>query len=147
MDMDRMAEELFDCMVVFQRGPVKQMQGISRGEMAMLGYFIMNEPEATPTELSQFFNLSTARVANTLNSLERKKLIVREHDSADRRKVLVHITPLGRQIAEEKHNKALHCMGELLTDLGEHDAAELLRIFQRIRVRMEQKEAEAAQNE
>lgn len=142
-----MAEELFDCMVGFQRGPAKQMQGISRGEMAMLSYFIMNQPEATPTELSQFFNLSTARVANTLNSLERKKLIVREHDSVDRRKVLVHITPQGRQTAEEKRSEAMRGMGKLLTDLGEHDAKELLRIFQRIRALMEQKKAEAAQNE
>ena len=62
------------------------MQKLSQGEMAMLGFLTYEKSETNPKELSERFNLSTARVANTLNSLERKEYITRVHDSFDRKK-------------------------------------------------------------
>ena len=132
MNLDEMARELFSYMRVFQKGPVRRAQELSQGEMAMLAYLTFEESEVTPTELSNHFNLSTARVANTLNSLEKKRYIERIHDSIDRRKVIVHITDTGRQFSKKKMEETVEDLSDMLNDLGEEDAADFLRIMRKI---------------
>ena len=103
-----MAKQLFMLVGLMQREPIKKMQKISQGEMAMLGFLTYEKSETNPKELSERFNLSTARVANTLNSLERKEYIKRVHDSFDRRKVMVYITEKGKEVGiqeEERQGK------------------------------------------
>lgn len=132
LNLDEMARELFSYMRVFQKGPVRRAQELSQGEMAMLAYLTFEESEVTPTELSNHFNLSTARVANTLNSLEKKRYIERIHDSIDRRKVIVHITDTGRQFSKKKMEETVEDLSDMLNDLGEEDAADFLRIMRKI---------------
>ena len=103
-----MAKQLFMFVGLMQREPIKKMQKVSQGEMAMLGFLTYEKSETNPKELSERFNLSTARVANTLNSLERKEYITRVHDSFDRRKVMVYITEKGKEVGiqeEERQGK------------------------------------------
>lgn len=83
MNNEEMAKQLFMLVGLMQREPIKKMQKLSQGEMAMLGFLTYEKSETNPKELSERFNLSTARVANTLNSLERKEYIKRVHDSFD----------------------------------------------------------------
>ena len=102
MNNKEMAKQLFMLVGLMQREPIKKMQKLSQGEMAMLGFLTYEKSETNPKELSERFNLSTARVANTLNSLERKEYIKRVHDSFDRRKVmvlsLIHISEPTRRV-------------------------------------------------
>ena len=111
MNNEEMAKQLFMLVGLMQREPIKKMQRISQGEMAMLGFLTYEKSETNPKELSERFNLSTARVANTLNSLERKEYITRVHDSFDRRKVMVYITEKGKT-----------CPTEILEKLAEINA-------------------------
>lgn len=97
LNNEEMAKQLFMLVGLMQREPIKKMQKLSQGEMAMLGFLTYEKSETNPKELSERFNLSTARVANTLNSLERKEYIKRVHDSFDRRKVMVYITEKGKK--------------------------------------------------
>ena len=71
LNYENLGRELQFIARVVRRGPSKKLQEISEGEMAMLGYLVYEEDETTPTELSSQLDLSTARVANTLNSLEK----------------------------------------------------------------------------
>ena len=52
MKQREMAEELFTCMGLLQRGPIGKVQEISQGEMAMLGSFILTgrtrRPQSCP---------------------------------------------------------------------------------------------------
>ena len=108
MNNQEMAKQLFMLVGLMQREPIKKMQKVSQGEMAMLGFLTYEKSETNPKELSERFNLSTARVANTLNSLERKEYITRVHDSFDRRKVMVYITEKGKEAGiqeEERYGK------------------------------------------
>ena len=98
LNNEEMAKQLFMLVGLMQREPIKKMQKLSQGEMAMLGFLTYEKSETNPKELSERFNLSTARVANTLNSLERKEYIKRVHDSFDRRKVMVYITEKGKKV-------------------------------------------------
>ena len=86
-----MAKQLFMLVGLMQREPIKKMQKVSQGEMAMLGFLTYEKSETNPKELSESFNLSTARVANTLNSLERKEYIPRVHDSFDRKMLVFYL--------------------------------------------------------
>ena len=95
----------------------------------MLGFLAYEKSETNPKELSERFNLSTARVANTLNSLERKEYIKRVHDSVDRRKVMVYIT----------EKDALDEFSKLLSYLGENDSLCLLKILDKIQAFYNQK--------
>ena len=115
-----MAKQLFMFVGLMQREPIKKMQKISQGEMAMLGFLTYEKSETNPKELSERFNLSTARVANTLNSLERKEYIKRVHDSFDRRKVMVYITEKGKEVFTETEKEALNEFSKLLSYLGEN---------------------------
>ena len=124
-----MAKQLFMLVGLMQREPIKKMQKVSQGEMAMLGFLTYEKSETNPKELSERFNLSTARVANTLNSLERKEYITRVHDSFDRRKVMVYIT----------EKEALNEFSKLLSYLGENDSLCLLKIIDKIQAFYSQK--------
>ena len=106
MNNEEMAKQLFMLVGLMQREPIKKMQKVSQGEMAMLGFLTYEKSETNPKELSERFNLSTARVANTLNSLERKEYIKRVHDSFDRRKVMVYITEKGKEVFTETEKEA-----------------------------------------
>ena len=129
MNNKEMAKQLFMLVGLMQREPIKKMQKISQGEMAMLGFLTYEKSETNPKELSERFNLSTARVANTLNSLERKEYIKRVHDSFDRRKVMVYIT----------EKEALNEFSKLLSYLGENDSLCLLKIIDKIQAFYSQK--------
>ena len=127
-----MAKQLFMLVGLMQREPIKKMQKISQGEMAMLGFLTYEKSETNPKELSKRFNLSTARVANTLNSLERKEYIKRVHDSSDRRKVMVYITEKGKEVFTETEKEALNEFSKLVSYLGENDSLCLLEIIDKI---------------
>lgn len=127
-----MAKQLFMLVGLMQREPIKKMQKVSQGEMAMLGFLMYEKSETNPKELSKRFNLSTARVANTLNSLERKEYIKRVHDSSDRRKVMVYITEKGKEVFTEAEKEALNEFSKLLSYLGENDSLCLLEIIDKI---------------
>ena len=132
MNNKEMAKQLFMLVGLMQREPIKKMQKVSQGEMAMLGFLTYEKSETNPKELSERFNLSTARVANTLNSLERKEYIKRVHDSLDRRKVMVYITEKGKEVFTETEKEALNEFSKLLSYLGENDSLCLLEIIDKI---------------
>jgi DNA-binding MarR family transcriptional regulator len=100
--------------------------------MFILNFLIFQDKDMLPGEISTAMNASSARVAMALKSLEAKGYVERRIDQTDRRKILVSITPLGRELVlsdrEEMHNR----MVVILKELGEADAAEFIRIVSRI---------------
>ncbi len=141
MELEEMARELFRYASSFQRGPRRKMTEISQGEMAMLLHLIQIDAPTTPTALSNCFHLSTARVTNILNSLERKAYVERTRDGTDRRKVIVRVTEAGKDYAAERYQDAIDDLKGLLTALGEEDAREYLRLMKRISALIQEHEA------
>lgn len=127
-----MAREFFLLQGKLNKKVGNRVVNLSQGEMAMMGFFAYEKRETTPTELSTHFNLSTARVANTLNSLEKKGYVERVHDTVDRRRVTVHATKPGIDYFKERESEAIERFGNLVNHLGEEDAAHLNRIFHKL---------------
>lgn len=132
MHLDQMARELFFAIGAFQAGPIRRVEELSQGEMAMLGYLILGGGEVNPTQMSRHLDLSTARVANALNSMEKKGYIRRTHDLVDRRRVLVTITDMGREKAQESMDQAMEGLKELLVELGEEDARTFVQVMGKV---------------
>jgi DNA-binding MarR family transcriptional regulator len=132
MDYSLLADTLLKkTTVLFRSHSHKKIGEFAEGEMFILKHLSFVEEKALPSDLSAAMNTSTSRIAAILNSLERKGLVSREIDETDRRRILVAITPAGKQFIQEKHQKIHDNMEYLLQRLGEHDANEVLRLLDR----------------
>lgn len=133
-------------------GRSQDIQASTRGEAAVLFFLAQRsddlppppaapaphgpqEPETflTPGVLAAALGLSSARVANILKSLERKGQVERIHDTVDRRRVLVRLTPAGQTEVRRRGEEMLASTTCLLTALGPEDGRAAVRILGRIR--------------
>lgn len=129
--------ELVESMKIIFLGPIKNAEELLKGEVPVLCH-IAEKEQITPTELAHKFSLSTARIATILNRLEDKGLIVRIHDHKDRRKVYIHLTDEGRQLAAKKMEELYAQLHGLLLNLGDDDAREYLRLTKKVAAYMKQ---------
>ena len=128
MDFEVLAKEFLKNMIMLQKaGHQRVIQEGIQGESIVL-HHIGKHKEIIPGHISDAMGVSSARVAAVLNSLESKGLITREIDSGDRRRIIVKLTPKGAEQAEEQHKRHVRLVSSVLTELGEHDAKEYVRI-------------------
>ena len=104
----------------------------SKGDIFFLDFLEKQDGAVLPSEISTAMKLSAARVAMVLRVLEGKGWIERNTDPADRRKVLVTITPKGRETIKELRKKAFENTEKLIEAVGEEDIKEYIRIVDRI---------------
>ena len=129
VDTTALAVELLDSMfLLLQAGFQKNINAASRGEAFILQYLARRDAYVLPSEISHEMHVSPARVAQTLNSLEKKGWVTRRINEADRRKILIALTPMGRDFAEQKRRAVVETASGMLGMLGEQDAREYVRI-------------------
>ena len=133
MDYKVSAEAVFKNIRMLGRHvTMRNMTGVSKGEMAILGYLHFVHDGATAGELSETSCVVSSRIAAVLNALEKKDWAVRKPDPEDKRRVLVYITELGRQTAEIKHKEVIEGIANTLSVIGEEDTQALLRILEKL---------------
>ena len=115
MELQRLTEELLLTVTSLNRSCIPQsVQEHLKGENFLLSY------------LDEHGGCSTPR------ALEEKGMLRRCADSYDRRRVVVHLTELGRQTAEQMHTTLCAHVQRVLEQLGEQDSRELIRLLGRI---------------
>lgn len=134
MDYTELANEFLQKIQMFKKvgPPHKKIFESMRGELFALQSIARRGGEVLPGEICGDMEVSSARVAATLNSLENKGLITREIDKSDRRQILVRITQKGEELADEHMQDILQDATMILRLLGEHDAKEFIRIIGRL---------------
>ena len=133
MDYNELATELMQKMYALRQArPQKQIDESMQGEHFVLHLISFHQRSVLPSEISNRMGISSARIAAALNSLERKGLITRKIDISDRRRILVDLTPEGKAMADEQHQKAMETLRNTLRQLGENDAREYVRITGRL---------------
>jgi MarR family transcriptional regulator, organic hydroperoxide resistance regulator len=133
MDYQSLAGDMLHKMYIINKArPQRKFNDCMRGEGFVLQYVIFREEPVQPSEISSFMNISTARMAAALNSLERKGLVTRRIDLSDRRKILVELTQEGKRLADMQRVGMLAHFTRLLELLGEQDATDLVRIAGRV---------------
>ena len=133
MDKQQAALELLEKMRMLRKTRPHQVISDSlHGEAYILEYISLQPQGIIPRDISREMNISSARVAMSLNRLEEKGLITRRPDTLDRRRILVTITEKGSCTAENTRNSVLAHAVKMLDLLGDHDSTEYLRITGRL---------------
>lgn len=104
-----------------------------KGDMGTL-LLISRNDLTSPKDISKHMNISTARVATILNSLESKEYIVRRINEDDRRKILISITKLGLEKANQIKSTHLNITKHIFEQLGEEDSKKALEIMRKLQV-------------
>ena len=98
-----------------------------------MSYLVFDKGETSAGELSEKLNVSTARIASILNSLENKKYITRKVDNSDKRKTLVVVTEKGKELAISAKKEIIDILLKVIDEVGYDDIKEYVRILQKIR--------------
>ena len=114
-----------------RKNMIEQVGRGGRGELFILKYLYDKTAAVTPSEISDAMRTSTARISAALNSLEKKGQIHREIDITNRRNILVTITEAGRVRSRSDFQRMRAYMVNVLTEMGEQDAAEFIRLLKR----------------
>ena len=133
MDYTNLAREFMEIMNQMRKCNIhKPISDSMHGEIFVRLYISKHEYNVIPSEISNEVGISTARVAATLNSLEKKGMITRKIDVNDRRRILVEMTPSGREQIENHFKMIMKITTNMLSYLGENDAKEYVRIMRRL---------------
>lgn len=133
MDYHALALEFMEKMYLLRQAkPQKQMGKSMQGECFVLQYVAHRNGSVVPGEIRNIMGISSARIAAALNSLERKGLVNRDIDPSDRRRVLVNLTPKGKETAKIHNRELYEKTVKMLHLLGEEDAREYVRITGRL---------------
>ena len=105
---------------------------------------IAGEPLAqTPAELAERAGVTRATITGLVDTLERDQLVTREPDSGDRRMMLVHLTPKGREALERILPEHFRHMADLMEPLNENERRTLVRLLNKVATRAEYMASEA----
>lgn len=133
MDYSILAKTLLENMHrIGRHRPDKSIRQAIKGEMFVLRYLSHHKGDVVPGDIGKVMNVSSARIAQTLNSLEKKGWVTREIDAEDRRRILVKLTAEGKKQTEQHQEKVIRNTIKILELLGEHDAKEYVRITGRL---------------
>ena len=91
-----------------------------------------SEKAVVPGELARRMNVSTARIARALNTLEKKNYIRRESEKNDARKVIVLLTHDGEKALEERKAIVGAMIESLLKNLTEEETRTGFRLLKKI---------------
>ncbi len=86
---------------------LKLMETAYKGKLMILKVLACDNKEYTAGDLAKVLNVSTARIATAINSLESKGYVLRNRPAHDGRKVIIAITEAGIQ-ALQKYSSAVN---------------------------------------
>lgn len=134
MDYTELAGEFLQTIQMLKKfgPPQKRIVESMRGEYFALQFIARLGGEVLPGEICEEMDVSSARVAATLNSLENKGLITREINKSDRRQIIVRLTQNGQELADTHMQEILREAAMILSQLGEYDAKEFIRIIRKL---------------
>jgi DNA-binding MarR family transcriptional regulator len=91
------------------------------------------KPFALPaTGLAQETGLSTGAMTNRIDKLEAKGLVCRRSDNADRRSVVVSLTPKGKKLIDKAMQIRLDAADESLQSLSRRERSDLAGLLRKV---------------
>lgn len=109
------------------------LNDFNRGEVGVLSYLAFDKDEASAGELSEKLNVTTARIASILNSLENKDYIKRKEDTFDKRKTLVAITDKGKTLAIDIKKEIINKIIKVIKEVGYDEIKEYAKVALKIK--------------
>jgi DNA-binding MarR family transcriptional regulator len=112
-------------------GPALARLGITGRELAMLTTLAAAEAPAQH-QAADRLGVDRTTMVDLVDGLERKHLVERRPDPADRRRNLVHLTATGRRILDEGSRAASEAEEAFLSALDPGEAEQLRSMLQRV---------------
>ena len=103
-----------------------------KGMFVILRILQASETNVVAGELAKIMNVSTARIARALNTLEAKNYIRRERDETDARKVVIRLTETGKQALEERKREVKAIFDPMFANLTEKETSTLFFILRKM---------------
>lgn len=132
MEKKKIAQEFFKKLSSKNIGRMFSFLEDNRGMYTILKFINEEEQDILAGDISKSLNLSTARVAVALASLEKKHFIEKIKSNEDARKTIVKITSIGKNALEERQNKIIKNITDLLERLSNRDSKILLEIISKL---------------
>jgi DNA-binding MarR family transcriptional regulator len=86
----------------------------------------------SPTEIARRLIVTTASVTSLLDTLERRGLVERRADPADRRRLLVAITPPAQDLVRQYVPEVVALQTAVMSGIAEEDRQHLIAVLTRI---------------
>ena len=132
MNYKEKAIEFFEIIAKRKKTLVEIPLNCSQGETGTLLYLTFMKNLISSSELAENLNVSLPRITSVLNSLETKKLVKKRIDSEDKRKTIVEITPVGKELVLSKKQEAVEKIEKIIEKLTEEEINQYIRISQKI---------------
>lgn len=105
----------------------------SVGARAVLRYLYERGGDATAGNISEFMNVSTARIAVLIKKMVLHGLVTKESMATDARITIVRITPYGEERIKEMRDEIYAHVGHVIDKVGMEKLHEFIEISEEIR--------------
>ena len=131
------AERLADIFTILQRSFMLTVsKELQRGNVSFPQYFLLGflalKGELTMTEIAKKMGHTTAAATGLVDRLEKLGHVRRGHAAADRRKILVKITPSGEKIVSEVHDDMVANLLKMMELLDPDEQRTWVKIYEKI---------------
>ncbi|MBP1040706.1 transcriptional regulator [Vagococcus sp. BWB3-3] len=121
--------ELIRLMVENRHGAFSKIEKSHQGETMVMKFLDILEKPTSPKHIAESLNLSSARIAVLLGSLEKKGQIVRNMDPNDRRRINVTLTECGKKQANTEKKKMSDKVIAVFNQMGEEDTKKFVELI------------------
>lgn len=146
MDSRKKAEEFFEFIATRKKTLVEIPLNCSQGETGTLLYLTFVKNGISSSELAENLGVSLPRITSVLNSLEAKELVKKSINNIDKRKTIVEITKLGKELVLSKRQEAVEKITKIIEKLDDEDIKNYIRITRKIGNIMDEMEENNATN-
>lgn len=112
--------------------PHRDVSAEMRGVPAVMRELVRAGGRLAPGEIASLTGVTDSRVANILHTMEARGWVTRTKGADDRRRVVVELTEAGRAEHERRADQFRRRCAELLSELGEDDARQMLHVMTRV---------------
>lgn len=103
-----------------------------RGMFVMLRILHESDGKVVAGDLAKLMNVSTARIASALNTLEKKNYIKRESEVNDARKVVIVLTEQGVIALEERKKNVQQMIAPMFENLTDTEIITLFSLLKKL---------------
>ena len=125
--------------IIFTDEPVKKnmdtLKISIKGKLPILYYLKYKTEkgeEITPGDISSNFNISTARVAKSLNNLEISNMVVRQKSKNDKRTTIILLTDKGLAEANEGISYIISAIEKKLANISKEELEIFFRVINKL---------------
>lgn len=143
LSLQEFAERLTAVMPVMCKSMVRYEQNaLTKGEVSLPQFWAMSwlagHTGATMHDLAKAMNLKPSTATMLVDRLVDLKMMARDRDGVDRRRVLVRLSTRGRKILDEVHSQKRKALQETFRHLNAAERQQYLELIEKLAARLEE---------